>query len=381
MAAVTAATPLRASSRATYPMRRTFVSLSSFENPSPFDRFVRTSSPSRTSTRKPRARNSGTSLPASVVFPAPESPVSHRTNPRPSFSSTPITLLSSARRARRLLGLNQDSCDLGPRELDGRELARAEQLAHARARERDVLARVVRAGLRRGHRAARAAVESVVEEERRDAQLFGLELVEDVVRVVGAVVTADARVVAPDDEVRAAVVLPHERVEDRLARPRVAHRRREHGEDGARGRVVVREDGLVREHAHVRGDVVRLRLADERVQQEPVGDLQRALLYVLVRAVDGVASLEGDDAAPAALPEQLARLCRVSPVGAEGRMLRPAQEADAAAKQPLAFGVDGAHARVRLVGRAVDLLGLARSVAQILLFKVEHAEQTLALIE
>src|SRR5438105_12763012 len=62
-------------------MRRMFASRSSFEKPRPFDKFVRTSSPSRTSTLSPRARNSGTSLPASVVLPAPESPVNHRTNP------------------------------------------------------------------------------------------------------------------------------------------------------------------------------------------------------------------------------------------------------------------------------------------------------------
>src|ERR1044071_6517663 len=199
-------------------MRRMFVSLSSFENPSPFDRFVLTSSPSNTSTRTPRALSSGTSLAASVVFPAPESPVSHRTNPRPSFNPTPIIPLSSAGGLRGPLRLNQNPRDLGPRELDRRKLPRAEQLAHLRARERDVLARVVRAGLRRGHRAARAAVEGVVEEERRDAQLFRPELVEDVVGVVGAVVAPHPRVVAPDDEVRAAVVLPHERVEDGLAR-------------------------------------------------------------------------------------------------------------------------------------------------------------------
>src|ERR1044071_7488257 len=161
-------------------MRRMFVFLSSFENPSPFERFVLTSSPSRTSTRRPRALSSGTSLPASVVFPAPESPVSHRTNPRPSFNPTPIMPLSSARGLRGPLRFNKYACDLGPRELDRRQLSRAEQLAHLRARECDVLARVVRAGLRRGHRAARAAVEGVVEEERRDAQLLGAELVEDV---------------------------------------------------------------------------------------------------------------------------------------------------------------------------------------------------------
>ena len=47
--------------------------------------------------------------------------------------------------------------------------------------------------------------------------------VEDVVRVERAVVAAHARVVASDEQVRAAVVLPEEGVEQRLARSGVAH--------------------------------------------------------------------------------------------------------------------------------------------------------------
>jgi hypothetical protein len=50
MAAVMAQLPDRAMSLATNPMRRMFVSRSSFEKPSPFDRCVRTSSPSSVST-------------------------------------------------------------------------------------------------------------------------------------------------------------------------------------------------------------------------------------------------------------------------------------------------------------------------------------------
>jgi len=67
----------------------------------------------------------------------------------------------------------------------------------------------------------------VLEEHRLDVELVRLELVEDQLRVVGAVVVADAGVVAADDEVRAAVVLAADRVPDRLARPGVAHRGRE----------------------------------------------------------------------------------------------------------------------------------------------------------
>ena len=41
------------------------------------------------------------------------------------------------------------------------------------------------------------------------------------------------------------------------------------------------------------------------MDEEPVGDLERALGQVLVGAVDRVAGLEGDDALPAALGEGL----------------------------------------------------------------------------
>src|ERR1051325_10680379 len=73
-------------------MRRMFVSLSSLEKPRPLERFVRTSSPSSTSNRTPRARNSGTSLSASVVLPAPDNPVNHSVKPLLSVINFPLIL-------------------------------------------------------------------------------------------------------------------------------------------------------------------------------------------------------------------------------------------------------------------------------------------------
>ena len=144
----------------------------------------------------------------------------HRRSP----TARPEPLVQATRRAHRL---DEHLGHLRPAELRRRDAARGEHLAHLRAGERDVLLRRVRAGLGRGHPVAALAVEGVVEEERRDRPARRVELVEDVLRVVGAVVVADAGVVAADDEVRAAVVLAHQRVEDRLARAGVAHRRRE----------------------------------------------------------------------------------------------------------------------------------------------------------
>src|SRR5438270_7120977 len=93
---------------------------------------------------------------------------------------------------------DQDARDLGSAEGGRRQLARPQQLADLRSAEHYARLGRVRAGLGAGHALALLAVERVVEEQRRDAQLPRLEGAEDVVGVVGAVVAADAGVVAAD---------------------------------------------------------------------------------------------------------------------------------------------------------------------------------------
>src|SRR4030081_405979 len=60
------------------------VSRSALENPRPFDRCSRTSSPSSTSTRRPPVRSSSATIAAIVLLPAPDNPVNHRQKPGPS---------------------------------------------------------------------------------------------------------------------------------------------------------------------------------------------------------------------------------------------------------------------------------------------------------
>src|ERR687887_1173551 len=81
IAAVITGTSLRDSRSATKATLRMFVSRSSFENPSPLERFWRTMSPSRTSSFEPRLRSSLTRRLVIVVLPEPESPVNQRQNP------------------------------------------------------------------------------------------------------------------------------------------------------------------------------------------------------------------------------------------------------------------------------------------------------------
>src|SRR5262245_32421460 len=77
-------------------MRRMLRSRSSLEKPRPLLRFVRTSSPSRTSIFTPRSRSCGTSAFVSVVLPAPDSPVNHNVNPRVTDFSSLVILEAAA---------------------------------------------------------------------------------------------------------------------------------------------------------------------------------------------------------------------------------------------------------------------------------------------
>src|SRR6267143_6945110 len=119
MAAVTAITPLRASSDATNPIRRMFVSRSSFPKPSPFERCSRTSSPSRSSTRRPRARSSSITISAIVLFPAPDSPVNQTQHPSCSPEPWPMASQDTGRSWRHEILVTLDSDLSGPRDACG----------------------------------------------------------------------------------------------------------------------------------------------------------------------------------------------------------------------------------------------------------------------
>src|SRR5215217_4436638 len=110
MAATSTTTPCLASLPATYPIRAMLVSRSWREKPRPWHRLVRTSSPSSNSTRWPRSANAGASLAATVDLPAPDSPVSHSTNPV-SVVTAQVLSWSTA------VGVDQQLGDLGPGEL------------------------------------------------------------------------------------------------------------------------------------------------------------------------------------------------------------------------------------------------------------------------
>ena len=97
----------------------------------------------------------------------------------------------------------------------------------------------MRAGLGRNNRAAFLAEERVFKEQGRDAQFSRREVLKNLLGIIGAVIVADAGMIAPDDEMRAAVILAVERVENRFTRSRIAHRCRKDTEQHAVRRIVI----------------------------------------------------------------------------------------------------------------------------------------------
>src|SRR5258708_903343 len=90
----------------------------------------------------------------------------------------------------------------------------------------------------RRHSCTGPAIESVVEKQWGDTQLFRFEFIEDVMRVISPIVITHSGVIAAHDEMRAAVVLANQRMKDRFARTGISHCGRHDRKDRARCRVI-----------------------------------------------------------------------------------------------------------------------------------------------
>src|SRR5215212_7881538 len=98
-------------------MRAMLVSRSVRLKPRPWQRLVRTSSPSSSSTRWPRSARAGPSLAATVDLPAPDRPVSQSTKPVSLVMELVPFAGGGVGGASGPVGLDQQLGDLGPGEL------------------------------------------------------------------------------------------------------------------------------------------------------------------------------------------------------------------------------------------------------------------------
>ena len=119
------------------------------------------------------------------------------------------------------------------------------------------------------------------------------------VEILAGAVLARSGVVAPDDEVRRAVVLADDGVPDCLSRAAHAHGEREEAEHSHAVGVAGKE-GLVDAHAGEVVDVARFGEADDGVDEDVcLAGAGGADGELAVGAVHRVSGLEGDDAGPA----------------------------------------------------------------------------------
>ncbi len=131
---------------------------------------------------------------------------------------------------------------------------------------------------------------------------------------------------------------------------------------------------MVAAHADFGVDVARFRLAYERVDHQPIDELQSAFHDVLMGAMDWVSGLESDDGVPAVCFKYSTRLGGWAiGLGVDiGRCFF--DRLDCPAKHHFALGVDVCHAGVGLVFRSVDLTGFQFGVVSELVIKDEGAD-------
>src|SRR5438552_8179692 len=168
--------------------------------------------------------------------------------------------------------LLQNGRDFRPREFSRQLASLAKNAADLGAAQSDSGILAVSAGLGRGNAVAGAAIESVLEEQRRDAELAGVKFSEDFLRVVRAVIAAHPGVVAADNEMRATKVLSHQRVEDGLTRARVTHGSRIKRQHDAVARIVVLNQRFVAAQPNFQAHIVGFRLPGDRMKQQAVHD-------------------------------------------------------------------------------------------------------------
>src|SRR5579885_3588828 len=107
--------------------------------------------------------------------------------------------------------------------------------------------------------------------------------------------------VAPNDEMRASIVLTHQCMEDGFSRPCIAHGGGKDAQDDAVRRIIVLQQHFIAAHAHIGGNIVALGISYQRMQVQAVDGLKRALLDIFMRAMNRIARLEAYNTLPATL--------------------------------------------------------------------------------
>src|SRR5258708_27153276 len=175
-----------------------------------------------------------------------------------------------------------------------------EHLTLRRARDRNVMLGIVGTGLRRRHSVALPAVKSDVDLQRLGMKCTRPQLIEDVMRIEGTVVVADAGVVAPDDKVPTAEVLANEGMKQRLAWTGIAHLDRIARLDYRSRAEIIVDHRLDCAGTNIGWGVAWFQFPTHLMDAKPVPYLNRDFYQVIVATGHGISRLEGGDIGAAA---------------------------------------------------------------------------------
>ena len=184
--------------------------------------------------------------------------------------------------------------------------------------------------------------------------------------------------VAADDDVGAAEILPDDGMVDGLPRTRVPHLHLEDGHDSPLLEVVVLDQLIVGGQDDLVLEIALFLPADDRVDENAVGEGQGRLLHVFVADMRGVPGLEGDDRLPAFFPEQYPRLlgAELVPVKRRRRNLEKVQRSG---QKDILHRGDLGHSRMGPVHGQEDFLGQLVFVVLIFFLQVEDGDRPAAL--
>ena len=237
---------------------------------------------------------------------------------------------------------------------------------------------VVRAGPIGCGAAAIVAIEGEVHLQRHGLEASRVHGVEDVVRIERPVVVADPGVIAANDQVGTAEILPKQSVQQRFARTCVAHFDRTTSlNDGARHEIIL-DQRIDCPGPDVGRNVARLELAENLMDEQPVTDLDGDLGQILVAAMHGVAGLEGRHFRPSPRLEPGAGFGRAEIQARERLWVNAfAQRPHGARQVDLALGHHLGDTRVGQIRASKDVRALQLPVDRVL-FRDRHHGHNLA---
>ena len=157
----------------------------------------------------------------------------------------------------------------------------------------------MRTRLVRGHVVTAITEEGDINLQRLNPEAAWWQRIENALGIVGAVITADARVIPPYHEMSTSEVLTKDRMQQGFSWTRVAHFNwASRLKDRLRGKILLDQD-VDSFDSNSRWYIARLQVAENLVDQQSIANFDGDFSQVFMAAVHGISCLKSGDFGPA----------------------------------------------------------------------------------